>query len=95
MPPVRRLIVDVLKPHDPAIIPFTEQVTDTETVEGATASLVELDQEVQNVKITIEGADLDYDTIESEIEALGGTVHSVDHVACGERVVEERKTPQD
>lgn len=95
MPPVRRLVIDVLKPHDPSLRQFTERVAAVETVEGATASLIELDQEVQNVKVTIEGADLDYDAIEETVETLGGTVHSVDQVASGERLVEDRRTPQD
>lgn len=29
------------------------------------------------------------------IEGLGGSVHSVDQVICGEHMVEETKTPQD
>ena len=95
MPPVRRLVIDVLKPHDPPMLAFTEAVSDTETVDAATASLVELDEQVQNVKLTIEGSDLDYDAIEQEVEELSGTVHSIDQVACGEHAVEARKTPQD
>ena len=95
MPPVRRLVIDVLKPHDPPLWQFTERIAATETVEGATASLIELDQEVQNVKITIEGSELDHDAIEESVETIGGTVHSVDLVACGERLVEDRRTLQD
>jgi hypothetical protein len=95
MPRVRRLAIDVLKPHEPPILKFTDRVAAAESVDGATVSLVELDQEVQNVKLTIEGEDLDYEAIEATIESLSGTVHSVDQVACGERLVEDRRTLQD
>ena len=95
MAPVRRLVIDVLKPHDPSILSFTERVSDVDGVEGVTASLVELDQEVQNVILSFEGADLSYETIEAAIEETGATVHSVDEVACGEYVVEDRPTPQE
>ena len=92
---VRRLVIDVLKPHDPELLQFTHRLGETDGVEGVNTTLIELDKEVQNVKITLEGDDLDYGAIEGTIEALGGTVHSVDEVACGEYVVEHRPTPQD
>lgn len=95
MASVRRLVVDVLKPHDPPLLGFTDQVAQTESVDGVTASLIELDQEVQNVKLTFEGEDVDFDAIEAAIENLGGSVHSVDQVACGEYVVTDRRTLQD
>ena len=95
MAPVRRLVVDVLKPHDPPLLEFARRVGDVEGVEGVNASLVELDNEVQNVKLTFEGEALAFETIEATVERLGGTVHSVDQVVCGERVVEDRPTHQD
>lgn len=95
MPPLRRLVVDVLKPHDPPLLEFTEQVAGAESVAGATASLIELDQEVQNVKLTLEGEAVDFEAVEAVVENLGGTVHSVDHVACGEYAVDDHPTLQD
>ena len=95
MAPIRRLVIDVLKPHDPPLVEFTERITDTERVDAATATLIELDKEVQNVKITVEGASLTLDAVEETVDHLGGTVHSVDEVSCGEYVVEDRRTPQD
>jgi hypothetical protein len=95
MAPLRRLVVDVLKPHDPSLLEFTRRVTEVDGVAGTTASLIELDQEVQNVKLTVEGEALDFDAIRERIEGLGATVHSVDEVACGDVVVEDRPTFQD
>lgn len=95
MPDLRRVVLDVLKPHDPPLLEFTDRVAAVEAVEGATASLIELDREVQNVKITVEGEVLEYPRLEETIEELGGTVHSVDQVACGNGVVEEPRTLQD
>ncbi|SFS10146.1 hypothetical protein SAMN05216559_3669 [Halomicrobium zhouii] len=95
MAPVRRLVVDVLKPHDPSLVAFTEQVSETDSVAAVTSSLIELDQEVQNVKLTFEGESLDVDAVEAAVEELGGTVHSVDQVACGEHVVRDHPTLQD
>jgi hypothetical protein len=95
MASVRRLVIDVLKPHDPPLLEFTDQVAEIESVEGVTSSLIELDQEVQNVKLTFEGDDLNFSAIEKSIENLGGTVHSVDQVACGGHIVTDLRTLQD
>lgn len=95
MADVRRLVLDVLKPHDPPLVAFTADVADAESVEAISGSLIELDKEVQNVKLTLEGSSLDYDAVEAAVEDLGGTIHSVDEVAFGDYIVEERQTLQD
>ncbi|WP_256393088.1 DUF211 domain-containing protein [Natronoarchaeum rubrum] len=92
---LRRVALDILKPHDPSLLEFAERISSVENVDGVSASLIELDQEVQNVKLTIEGEDLRYEAIETAVGELGGTVHSVDQAAYGEYVVEDRPTPQD
>jgi hypothetical protein len=90
MAPVRRLVLDVLKPHDPPLVAFTGGLADVDGVDGVTCSLVELDRDVQNVAVTLEGETLDIEAVEATIDGLGGTVHSVDLVACGDRVVPDR-----
>lgn len=81
---VRRVVVDVLKPHNPPLVEFTERVSETAGVDGANARLIELDREVQNIEVTVVGDDLDYDAVVETVDGLGGTVHSIDAVACGE-----------
>jgi hypothetical protein len=95
MAPIRRLVLDVLKPHEPSVLEFSRRVGDVESVEAVNASLIELDNEVQNLKLTFEGTDVEFDSVRDAIEGQGGTVHSVDQVACGDYVAEERPTPQD
>ena len=95
MAAVRRLVVDVLKPHDPPMLEFTDRTTELDSVDAVTASLIERDREVQNLKLTFEGDGLDVAAIDETIRNLGGSVHSVDQVACGEYVVTDRPTLQD
>lgn len=92
---LRRLVLDLLKPHDPSSVELATAVADLEGVEGANVTLMEQDQEVEDVKLTVEGGDLDYAAVEAAVESLGATVHSIDEVVSGERMVEESKTPQD
>ena len=95
MSQIRRLVLDVLKPYEPELPEFTRRVAETESVEALTTSLLETDRKVQNVKLSLEGTNLDVEAIEQQVETQGGSVHSIDEVACGEYVVAERETPQD
>jgi len=92
---VRRLVLDLLKPHDPDVVVFAESVAGCEGVAGVNAVLLETDKEVQNLKLTIEGEAIPVDLVHETVEDLGGTIHSIDEVVCGERIVEESETPQD
>lgn len=94
MAPVLRLVVDVLKPHDPPLYEFTSRLAEVACVAGVSVTLVELDKDVQNVVVTVEGDALDYEEVEAVVERLGATIHSIDQVACGEYVVEDRGTGQ-
>lgn len=95
MAPTRRVVFDLLKPHDPSMLELADRVADLDGIDGVNATLLELDREVQNVKLTVEGTDVDFSAVEDAIEDLGASAHSVDQVITGERVVEDVRTPQD
>ena len=56
---------------------------------------MDIDKETENIKVTIQGNDLDFDEITRAIESYGGSIHSVDEVVAGRTMVEEVTTPQD
>lgn len=84
-----------MKPQEPDILEFADGAAACSGVAGVNAVLIETDREVQTLELTIEGEDIDSDGLEEAITDLGGTVHSIDQVACGERLVEQSDTPQD
>lgn len=89
MPQTRRLVLDVLKPHEPKMVEFTEQLCTIESITGVTSKLVEIEEDVRTVRVTIEGSDLDLAKIEAQINDLSGSLHSVDEVSCGQDIVED------
>ncbi|MFB6294184.1 MAG: DUF211 domain-containing protein [Candidatus Nanohaloarchaea archaeon] len=95
MAATRRIVLDILKPHDPSMRELAERIADADGVGGVNAILVEIDEEVENVKVTAAGDDIDYDAVRDVVEELGGSIHSVDEIVCGDRVVETSETPQD
>lgn len=92
---IRRLILDVLKPHKPSVIEVSEALSHLSGVEGVNIIMNEIDQQVENTKIIIAGSSLNFEDIKNKLEEFGATIHSVDEVAAGKRIVEEVITPQD
>ena len=92
---IRRLVLDVLKPHNPSVVELSEALSHLEGIEGVNVIIYEIDQQVENVKIIVAGSSIDFESIKKKLEEMGATIHSVDEVAAGKRIVEEVKTPQD
>ena len=92
---IRRLVLDVLKPHNPSVVELSEALSHLKGVEGVNVIIYEIDQKVENAKVIIAGSSIDFESIKKKLEELGATIHSVDEVAAGKRIVEEVKTPQD
>ena len=95
MSSIKRLVLDLLKPNEVETVEFARSLAEIEGVEGINASLLETDKQVQNLKITVEGEAVDFNAVEQTIMDLGGTIHSIDEIAYGDRLVEESSTPQD
>jgi len=95
MSQIKRLVLDVLKPHEPTMIEVASAIGDIQDVDGVNMSLYEVDQQTENVKITVEGSDIDYDAVLRTIENLGAVVHSVDEIIAGKKIVEEEETLHD
>ncbi|MCK4567446.1 MAG: DUF211 domain-containing protein [Candidatus Thorarchaeota archaeon] len=86
---IRRIVLDVLKPHSPQLTDLALMLTRDERVSGLNISLKEVDQNTESITITVEGDDLRYDTIKEILEQAGAVIHSIDQVVAGRRFVEE------
>ena len=92
---IRRLVLDVLKPHKPSVVELSEALSHLEGVEGVNIIIYEIDQQVENAKVIVAGDSISFEEIKKKLEEMGSTIHSVDEVAAGKRIVEEVRTPQD
>jgi hypothetical protein len=95
MSQIKRLVLDVLKPHEPTNVEVASAIGDLQDVDGVNLSLYEVDQQTENVKITVEGPNVNFDLVQQTIENLGGVVHSVDEIIAGKKLVEEEETLHD
>jgi len=92
---IKRIILDVLKPHTPSIIEVAEKIGRLDGISGVNISLEEVDADTDSVKITIEGNNIDYELVKNEITECGAVIHSIDGVSAGIKIVDEVNTPQD
>ena len=92
---IRRLILDVSKPHKPNVVEVSEALSHLEGVEGVNIIINEIDQQVENAKVIIVGVSISFEDIQKKLEEFGATIHSIDEVAAGKKIVEEVTTPQD
>jgi len=92
---IKRIILDVLKPHAPSIIEVAERLAGLEGITGVNISLEEVDAETDSIKITIEGSNINYNKVKKEISDCGAVIHSVDGVSAGMKIIDEVNTPQD
>jgi len=87
---ITKLVLDVLKPHQPSIVEFAVALTKVKGVERVDSSVVEMDAETETIKVVVEGKDLEVEAIAEVIRDLGGVVHSVDAVVAEVRRSERR-----
>lgn len=92
---IRRIVLDVLKPHKPSLVDMSLRLSGLKGVDGVNLTLHEVDQETESVKITIEGTSVNYPSVEETLREMGAVIHSVDLVSSGKRLVEDVPTPQD
>jgi hypothetical protein len=86
---IRRIVLDVLKPHSPSIVELSKKVALCEGVHGVNCTIEEVDQETESLHVTVEGDGIDYDKVAEAIRTAGAVIHSIDSVTCGRKLVEE------
>jgi len=87
MASVKRVVLDVLKPHRPNVLEFARAIADKHKGHSVTVTVTEVDEKTETTVLLIESDDMDYEGIVETIVDLGGSVHSIDEVkvtSCSE-----------
>ncbi len=85
---LRRLVLDVLKPHAPTIMDLANEICKLKSVDGVHIITYNRETKVESVRITIEGKKLDFEKINKILEKMGASVQSVDTVFAGKKIIE-------
>lgn len=86
---IRRIVLDVLKPHSPRLTDLALMISRDERVDGVNISLKEVDQNTESIAITLEGNNINYESIKEILQEAGAVIHSIDQVVAGKELIEE------
>lgn len=77
---IKRLVLDVLKPHQPNAVDFATALADRNERNRIKLKVIEVDEKTETIIVIVEGDDIDFAEITTCIMELGGTLHSIDEV---------------
>lgn len=77
---VKRILLDILKPHQPGALEFAETLADLNPGYRVNLKVEEVDENTESIFVVITGDDVRFEEIDQAIKKMGGTIHSVDEV---------------
>ncbi|MDX1431198.1 MAG: DUF211 domain-containing protein [Gammaproteobacteria bacterium] len=83
---VKRIVLDVLKPHNPNVLEFARRIADEDPGSHVQVRVTEMDEKTETLVVVIEGAEIDIDRVEAALKSMGASLHSIDEV----EVIHER-----
>ena len=86
---IRRLVLDVLTPHEPNIVDFARILASQGDYE-VSVTVLEMDDKTETLLVVIEGEDVDFDGIAAAISDFGASLHSIDEVEVGSKATSDK-----
>ncbi|MDR4518974.1 MAG: DUF211 domain-containing protein [Nitrosomonas sp.] len=77
---VKRMVLDVLKPHQPNGLEFASVLAEHCLDCHIKYSVVEVDEQTETTVLVIEGDHIQFDVVLETINSMGATIHSIDEV---------------
>ena len=77
---VKKLVLDVLKPHQPNALEFAQTLAAVGSDYRVNLMVSEVDENTETLRIILESDALDFEAIQSTISKMGGSLHSIDEV---------------
>ena len=79
-PKITHLVLDVLKPHQPALTEFAQFIADFPGIARVDISVVEMDEKTETLRVILDGMGIDFDVLRQYMSRQGAVIHSVDRV---------------
>lgn len=77
---VKRIVLDVLKPHQPNALEFSQAIANVGVDCRVHLLVLEMDENTETIQIEVESEAIDFEAILAAIKELGGSLHSIDEV---------------
>lgn len=80
MATTRKIVLDVLKLHEPNGVDFATALAKLSPDYQVRLSVVEVDEKTETVIVVLEGENIEFEPIIELIKKMGASVHSIDEV---------------
>ena len=80
MPAIKRIVLDVLKPHHPNALDLADAIAALAPDYRVSLKVTAVDEKTESAEVTVEGSAIDFEGVKNAINAMGATVHSIDAV---------------
>jgi hypothetical protein len=77
---IRRIILDVLKPHQPNAVEFTMVLADLGNEYQVHLAVIEVDENTETVQLELNAPSIDFELVQAAIIDMGASLHSIDEV---------------
>ena len=77
---IKRIALDILKPHKPNALDFTTAIAEKVPGSKIRLTVTAMDEKTETVLLIIEGEQVQFNVITDVISSLGGSIHSIDEV---------------
>ena len=80
MPFVKKMVLDVLKPHQPNALEFSKAIAEVGIDYRVNLTVLAMDEATETTQIEVQGGAIDFEAIQRCINDMGGSLHSIDEV---------------
>lgn len=80
MAAVKKIVLDILKPHQPNALEFSQAIAEAGVDYRVRLIVIEMDENTETLQLEVQGSAIDFEGIQSAITSMGGSLHSIDEV---------------
>ena len=77
---ITRVVLDILKPHDPDVVEFARHLAGIAPGLQVSLDVLEVDDKTQTIAVALQGADIDLPPLVEAVATMGASLHSIDQV---------------
>lgn len=77
---IKRIVLDVLKPHQPNAFEFAKAIASLGDDYLVRLTVIEVDKNTETLQVEVMGNAIEFSAIESTLTSLGASLHSIDVV---------------
>lgn len=77
---VKRVVLDVLKPHHPSALEFAQTIAAVGAGYHVCLTVNAVDEKTETLQIEVVADAVDFEQVQAAINSMGGSLHSIDEV---------------